>query len=460
MDRIMGVRFDGLIKLDTVYADSYGFRSELSTEQFFGRMFGVVEAKQRLRKYVSLTQLDVKSAYTMVPHVRLILALDDFIKRTENPKSHQYLIHFTVKWLENRTVKFDKTWFKMKCGLVQGSPVSPALFVIFLHYISDSENSVILKFADDVSLLSWAATPELLKKEVKLEVEKFEKWLAEREMIFQPSKSKFILFNRTLKTAQKQFSDLGIEITDGLRVLGVWITSKLCFHQHVDKVLNKLRKRVNALRLFKKIGLSVNHSLQFSLCAANTATYGLYWHAFLSQTDRNRLETMWSKFLKISTHENCPKSVKPSKIREILGIRDFQSFSTYLIHLRTSSHHQNPRCERFTLSPTELLEFRSTEVVRSTSTARKTTTNKTAISLEAARKTERGRKLGTVKAYTCKLADQHAWTVDSFSRSKEELRVKYSIDRKKCSQEIYWPKPLLHKYLLTFVHSEVKNYYL
>ena len=169
---------------------------------------------------------------------------------------------------------------------------------------------------------------------------------------------------------------------------------------------------------------------------------------------------MWSKFLKISTHENCPKSVKPSKIREILGIRDFQSFSTYLIHLRTSSHHQNPRCERFTLSPTELLEFRSTEVVRSTSTARKTTTNKTAISLEAARKTERDRKLGTVKAYTCKLADQHAWTVDSFSRSKEELRVKYSIDRKKCSQEIYWPKPLLHKYLLTFVQSKVKNYYL
>ena len=144
----------------------------------------------------------------------------------------------------------------------------------------------------------------------------------------------------------------------------------------------------------------------------------------------------------------------------MLGIRDFRSFSTYLIHLRTSSHHQNPRCERFTLNPTELLEFRSTEVVRVASTARATTINRTTASLEAAKKADRERKLGTVKAYTCKLADQHEWTGESFFSKKEELRVKYNIDRKKCSQEIYWPKQLLRKYLLTFVHAKVKKYYL
>ena len=62
-------------------------------------MFGVIEMQQKLGKYVAMTQLDVKSAYTMVTHARLILALDDFINRTENPTSNQYLIHFTVKWL-------------------------------------------------------------------------------------------------------------------------------------------------------------------------------------------------------------------------------------------------------------------------------------------------------------------------------------------------------------------------
>ena len=68
---------------------------------------------------------------------------------------------------------------------------------------------------------------------------------------------------------------------------------------------------------------------------------------------------MWSRFLKISAHERCPKAAKPDKVRELSGIRSFRSFSDYLIHLRTASHHLKPRCERFTLDPSELEEYNS-----------------------------------------------------------------------------------------------------
>ena len=149
----------------------------------------------------------------------------------------------------------------MECGLVQGSPVSPPIIVIFLCYESDSTNSIIMKFADDVSLVSWSPTPKDLFREVKTEVKNFEDWLAEREMIFEPTKSKFMLFGRTIATAKKHFGELGIELVDGLRLLGLWVEASLCFRQHVDKVFNKLRKRVNALRLFEKIGLSIDHAL-------------------------------------------------------------------------------------------------------------------------------------------------------------------------------------------------------
>ena len=48
----------------------------------------------------------------------------------------------------------------MKCGLVQGSPASPTIFVIFLCYETNSANSIIMKFADDVSLVSFTVDPE------------------------------------------------------------------------------------------------------------------------------------------------------------------------------------------------------------------------------------------------------------------------------------------------------------
>ena len=46
-----------------IFRECYGFRTELSTEEFFGRMFGVVEMKKLEGKYVSVTQLDVKGLH-------------------------------------------------------------------------------------------------------------------------------------------------------------------------------------------------------------------------------------------------------------------------------------------------------------------------------------------------------------------------------------------------------------
>ena len=268
-------------------------------------------------------------------------------------------------------------------------------------------------------------------------------------MIFEPTKSKFMLFGRTVATAKKHFSDLGIELVSGLRLLGLWVEASLCFHQHVNNVVNKLRKRVNALRLFKNIGLSINHAIQFSTCAANSATYGLYWHAYISVSDWKRLECVWTKLLKISAHEHCPRPAIPSKVRELLGVRNFRSFSDYLFHLRTAGHHQKPRCERFTLSPTELADHRSL-VIPMTSTSTRPSTQRRSVEVEFKRVSEKAAKtLGTIKMHSFKLAESHKWTTASFNLDKADLRVKYKIDRQKAGPQIALPKFELLNYLHT-----------
>ena len=259
-----------------------------------------------------------------------------------------------------------------------------------------------------------------------------------------------MLFSRTLATTKKYFSELGIELVNGLRVLGLWVEASLCFHQHVNNVVNKLRKRVNALRLFKKIGLSIDHAIQFSTCAANSATYGLYWHSYISVSDWKRLEAAWTKLLKISTHEHCPRAAIPAKIRDLLGVRNFRSFSDYLFHLRTAGHHQKPRCERFTLNPAELSKHRSLTITPTAPTGTRPSTQRRSTEVEFKRTVEKAEKtLGTIKMHTVKIADAIEWTAASFELEKADLRAKYKIERQGAGPQVNLPKFELLNYLHT-----------
>ena len=81
------------------------------------------------------------------------------------------------------------------------------------------------------------------------------------------------------------------------------------------------------LRIYKKLGLSINHAIQFILCVKNVAAYGLWWHVFLTDNNWKRLEIIWMKLLKTATHESCPRHANNQAILDLLGLHTFKSFS-------------------------------------------------------------------------------------------------------------------------------------
>jgi len=160
-------------------------------------------------------------------------------------------------------------------------------------------------------------------------------------------------------------------------------------------------------------------------------------------------ETVWSKFLKKSTHENCPAAAFPVKIRELLGVRGFWQFSDYLVHLRTAKYHLKNRCERFTLSPKELEQHRSLQVEVEPSRCRNSTRASTLESVTNKTRKRLELSLGTIKMHTISVAIKHDWNSESFVSEKEDLRKKYKIDREKASDKINLPKHELFLHLKT-----------
>ena len=101
----------------------------------------------------------------------------------------------------------------------------------------------------------------------------------------------------------------------------------------------------------------------------------------------------------------------------------------------------------FTLSPQELQTHRDATTTIVLTKYRPCTQSQSLKHVTEEEQKRANKKLGTVKTYTVSLAERHGWNAESFTSTKEELRTKYSIDRKKAKPEVNLPKFELQNYL-------------
>ena len=94
-------------------------------------------------------------------------------------------------------------------------------------------------------------------------------------------KSKFMLMFRTRKTAEKYFTGLiqpseenADPLVQTMRILGVLYDPFLNFQDHVFKVTNSMRVRINSLRKLKKVGMGIEMALQYVVCIRSFLHFG------------------------------------------------------------------------------------------------------------------------------------------------------------------------------------------
>ena len=450
LGRMVAARVQPMMDDDEVYEDRFGFRTKLGCEEYLGSLFDEVNEARNNKQEIGLIQCDLAGAYTSVSHKRLILAFFEFVNRSKQEIKPWYLVCFVRKWLDNRTIYFEKTAVKMESGIVQGCPFSPVAFVVFLDYVNEWKNARFLYFADDVSFVCRAEDLQKLVDRMKVIFEQFDGWIRGKEMACEPKKSKFMIFHRNKETAEQYFQNFKkIEVVDSLRVLGVIVDARLSFNIHVQKVCNRMRSRTNCLRRLKKVGLGLDHAVQFAACVRMGLIFGLYWIAAISKTNWNKLETHWKNLLRKACHEKTPKSTKIHIIHKVSGYGSLKDFVEYLFHLRTTKHM---KCRKFTL---DFLELQSThefmESVRTTvnpvASVRQSTRTQTLVHVDKQVRKEAKLDLGSVKMYTFDLATRNNWTDLEFGLEKDVLRSRYSVVRNKSHFTAKWNNEKLLRYL-------------
>ena len=184
-------------------------------------------------------------------------------------------------------------------GVSQGAVTSPLLFIFYINSLPDEIKDLVNDslFADDLIIWSSHNNKEEASRYVQLAVQKIEEWCKKKKMLLS-EKSVVTFFSSSSGDARwKQDITMGgntLKFDPCPKLLGLVINRTLSFQQHVDKVIDKVRKRCNLLaclgtsnwgwrkKPLARVFLATQRSIMDFAASA--------WQPWLSKTQMGRLD--------------------------------------------------------------------------------------------------------------------------------------------------------------------------
>ena len=200
---------------------------------------------------VHVITLDMSRAFDSVPH-DLILS---FLRNLDLPDCELF-VNWINSYLNNRKqrVRLFNTYSSVSnvlSGVPQGSVLGPYLFALFMStYHSLFDDTCLIKYADDVTLIVPVYKHDLNSPHATLEVHHFQNWCNVNGMSINVSKSKCMSVFFGLNVLPT-VSDL--QSVTALKILGVIFNHKLTWSDHFAYVCQKVSRRLYVLRVLKSI---------------------------------------------------------------------------------------------------------------------------------------------------------------------------------------------------------------
>ena len=133
--------------------------------------------------------------------------------------------------------------------ILQGSPVSPILFLIYIRFLFKETNNIEIRipsYLDDIAILAKSESLENNCQILENTAKKLIQWEQNNRIEFDREKTDLIHFYWD----KTDISELSIQLSENLTIkpkqevkwLGIWFDRKLSFNSHVDKTLSKANR--------------------------------------------------------------------------------------------------------------------------------------------------------------------------------------------------------------------------
>ena len=256
---------------------------------------------------------DISKAFDKVWHKGVIFKLHQL-------QVPNYLIKYVKDFMNNRKFRvkinnFYTEYCPIKCGLAQGSAISPLLFLVYINDIPIANTKSISYsslFADDLATFFIFKKPStMINNIMKKYLENLVRWLFKWRLKMNAKKCCFTIFskvgNKNCRFNKKINFNLllnneSIPYNPNPLFLGVTFDEYMCFNTHID---NLRARAVNRLNIIKIVAHSSWHLSKKTLlniyCAlvSSIFTYSFFVVANVSNSNLEKIQIIQNKAIKL-----------------------------------------------------------------------------------------------------------------------------------------------------------------
>ena len=314
LEKIMYKRvYNFLDQTNQLYVSQYGFRKQHACEHAVGELVSSIVKGFEEGKQTAAVFLDLSKAFNTLNHSTVLLKLARYGLRGNT-------LNWFRSYLSNRKMQTccktgdtcneqTSDTYSVEYGAPQGSCLGP---LIFLIYCNDLQVHLLylscIQFTDDTTLYLKHNKITYMRFALDYDLSTLQDWFCANKLTLNVGKSVCILFNKKETADQLNLSINGeiIPQVNYTKFLGLWIDRNLNWKEHIGRLIIKLSKNSNLLKMSKNFLTPITQKIVYYAHIHSNLTYGLgIWGSMSPQCSLNKLQAIQNTCV---SQINCRKN--------------------------------------------------------------------------------------------------------------------------------------------------------
>ena len=280
-----------------------GFRRERSTEDQLARLEHIICKSLKEKKIVITVYFDISKAFDKVPHLAVLAKLT----RTGIKGK---MLSCIESFLSNRTYQVSllgemSEKKEIKCGVPQGSILSPLLFIIFIMDLPEMQNVKVSAFADDICFYTVANTYNEAINQMQNGLNIFKEWcdIWNIKINTEKTHSQYFTRKKVVRPPNLTYGTTQITYEKVCKFLGLLFDSpRLTWKDHIKYLIENCNKRINLLKAVSSTKWGADRQTLHKFYKAfilSKITYGCSAFGSACKTSIEKLEVLQNTSLRI-----------------------------------------------------------------------------------------------------------------------------------------------------------------